>query len=169
MRIVVSDSSCLIDLRKVSLLDALLKLPYEIVIPNTLFEDELLKFSDTQKRALIRGGLKVVDLPGERVLRAQELIRAVPQLSVNDGFAFALAEGHDDCILLTGDSHLRKLATKHKIEVHGILWALDQIHVNRVRSSRVVHAALCVLERDPTVRLPKTELAVYIKRYKTLR
>lgn len=166
MRIVVSDSSCLIDLRKVSLLDALLKLPYEILIPNTLFEDELLKFSDAQKRALIRGGLKIVDLPGERVLRAQELIRAVPQLSVNDGFAFALAESHDGCILLTGDAHLRKLATKHKIEVHGILWTLDQIHVNRIKTSRVVYAALCALHGDPTVRLPKLELAAYIKRYK---
>ena len=56
MRIVVSDSSCLIDLRKVSLLEALLELPYEFVIPNTLFEDELLKFTVAQKHALIRRG-----------------------------------------------------------------------------------------------------------------
>jgi len=55
MRIVVSDSSCLIDLRKVSLLDAFLKLPYEILIANTLFEEELLKFTGVQKRALLRG------------------------------------------------------------------------------------------------------------------
>jgi len=39
MRIVVSDSSCLIDLRKVSMLDSLLRLPYEFLIPNTLFEE----------------------------------------------------------------------------------------------------------------------------------
>jgi len=44
MRIVVSDSSCLIDLKKASLLGVFLSLPYEILIPNTLFEDELLKF-----------------------------------------------------------------------------------------------------------------------------
>jgi predicted nucleic acid-binding protein len=169
MRIVVSDSSCLIDLRKVSLLDALLKLPFEILIPNTLFEDELLKFTDAQKRALIRGGLKVVDLPGERVLRAQQVIRAVPQLSVNDGFAFVLAESHDGCILLTGDAPLRELAVKHKIEVHGILWTLDQIHTNRLRTARVLHAALRAMDRDPTVRLPKRELAAYIKRYEALR
>ena len=64
MRIVVSDSSCLIDLRKVSLLDALLRLPFEFLIPNTLFEDELLKFTAAQKKALLRGGLQVIDLPG---------------------------------------------------------------------------------------------------------
>ena len=56
MRIVVSDSSCLIDLRKASLLDALVRLPYELLIPNTLFEDELLKFTAEQKRALLGGG-----------------------------------------------------------------------------------------------------------------
>src|SRR5271157_3965705 len=119
MRIVVSDSSCLIDLRKASLLDAFLQLPYEILIPNTLFEEELLKFTETQKRAMLRGGLKVVDLPGERVLRAQEIVRAAPQLSAHDGFAFALAESHPGCILLTGDRYLRTLAASSKIRVHG--------------------------------------------------
>jgi hypothetical protein len=97
MRIIVSDSSCLIDLRKASLLDAFLKLPYEILIPNTLFEDELLKFTDAQKRELIRAGMKVMDLPGESVLRAQQLLRSTPQLSIHDGFALALAENHAGC------------------------------------------------------------------------
>jgi hypothetical protein len=64
MRIVVSDSSCLIDLRKASLLDTFLRLPYEFLIPNTLFEEELLKFTAAQKKALIHSGLKVMDLPG---------------------------------------------------------------------------------------------------------
>ena len=74
MRIVVSDSSCLIDLRKASLLDAFLKLPFEILIPNTLFEEELLKFTEAQKRAMLRGGLKVIDLPGERVALVRQTV-----------------------------------------------------------------------------------------------
>jgi hypothetical protein len=56
MRIVVSDSSCLIDLRKVSMLELLLRFPYEFLIPNTLFEEELLKFTAAQKQALIVSG-----------------------------------------------------------------------------------------------------------------
>jgi len=91
MRIVVSDSSCLIDLRKASLLDIFLRLPYELLIPNTLFEEELLKFTAVQKAALVRGGLKVIDLPGDRVLRAQQVVRKVPTISVHDGFAFLTA------------------------------------------------------------------------------
>jgi hypothetical protein len=43
MRLIVSDTSCLIDLRKASLLQALIRLPYEIGIPDVLFE-ELVRF-----------------------------------------------------------------------------------------------------------------------------
>src|ERR1700752_3368709 len=107
MRIIVSDSSCLIDLRKASLLDVFLRLPYEVLIPNILFDDELLKFSKTQKQGLIRGGLKVMDLPGESVLRAQRIARDNARLSIHDAFALALAEHCPGCILLTGDGQLR--------------------------------------------------------------
>jgi len=169
MRIVVSDSSCLIDLRKVSLLDTFLRLPYEFLIPNTLFEEELLKFTAAQETSLIHGGLKVMDLPGERVLRAQEVLRKIPQLSVHDGFAFALAESYPGCILLTGDSKLRTLATQHAMEVHGVLWVLDEIYRIRLTSAATLLAALRIFAADPTVRLPRRELGVYIKRYEKLK
>ena len=142
MRIVVSDSSCLIDLRKASLLDIFLRLPYEFLIPNTLFEEELLKFTAAQKKDLVRGGLKVMDLPGERVLRAQQVARIIPQLSVHDAFAFALAETHPGCMLLTGDGGLRAFAVQHKMEVHGVLWILDEIHRCKITTVANLRAAL---------------------------
>jgi predicted nucleic acid-binding protein len=169
MRIVVSDTSCLIDLRKVSLLDTFLRLPYEFLIPNTLFEEELLKFTAAQKKALIHSGLKVTDLPGERVSRAQEVLRKIPQLSVHDGFAFALAESHPGCILLTGDSKLRTLATQHAMEVHGVLWVLDEMYRIRLTPAATLLAALRTFSTDPTVRLPRRELRVYIKRYEKMK
>lgn len=156
MRIAVSDSSCLIDLRKTSLLDVFLKLPFEILIPNTLFEEELLKFTEAQKRALLRGGLKVIDLPGESVLRAQLVVKAAPQLSVHDGFAYALAETHPGCVLLTGDGS-------------GFLWVIDQIHQHRLSTAKTLCEALRLLAGDPAVRLPRKELAAYLKRYEELR
>ena len=168
MHIIVSDSSCLIDIRKAALIDAFLKLPYEILIPNTLFEDELLKFTDVQKRALISGGIKIIDLPGDSVLRAQQAVREVPQLSIHDGFAFALAESHQSCILLTGDRNLRAFATDRKIEVHGLLWVIDQLHRNNLVAVKVLLAALQLFDEDPTVRLPTRELAAYMRRYQAL-
>lgn len=49
MRLIVSDSSCLIDLRKASLLEAFLELPYQALIPDALFEEELVRFTPAQK------------------------------------------------------------------------------------------------------------------------
>ena len=134
MRIIVSDSSCLIDLRKGALLDVFLQLPYEVLIPNVLFEEELLKFTDEQKQSLVRGGIQVMDLPGESVLRAQAIARGCPHLSTHDGFAFALAESIEGCILLTGDGRLRALAEEHEIEVRGLLWVIDEIYANGLAS-----------------------------------
>jgi predicted nucleic acid-binding protein len=169
MRIVVSDSNCIIDLRKVSLLDIFLTLPYEILIPDLLFEEELLKFTEAQKRALVKGGLKVIDMPGERVLRAQQVIRSNPRLSVHDGFALSLAESNPDCILLTGDGCLRELALTQKIEVNGFLWIIDEMHRHELSVAEHLCAALRVLLSDPAVRLPKRELAAFIRRYENLK
>ena len=81
MRIIVSDNSCLIDLRKVSLLGAFVRLPYEI---SAELRPELCRYR--------MGGLKVMDVPGESVFRAQQVISDRPGLSIHDGFAFVLAE-----------------------------------------------------------------------------
>jgi predicted nucleic acid-binding protein len=165
LRIVVSDASCLIDLRKVSLLEPFLRLPYECLIPDTLFDEELLKFSAAQKKSLLRGGLKVVELPGAGVMRAREIVRDFPHLSIHDGFAFALAESRPGCILLTGDGPLRAFARRRKIEVHGVLWVIDELGAHKISAVGMLHAALQAMAKDPTVRLPAHELAAYLKRY----
>ena len=140
-------------------------MPYELLIPNTLFEEELLKFSAAQKKALLRGGLKIVDLPGESVLRARQVARELPHLSIHDGFAYALAESRPGCILLTGDGALRALARRQKIEVHGVLWVIDELHAHAISAAGTLLTALQALASDQTVRLPPQDLAAYLKRY----
>jgi len=54
---VISDASCLIDLRKAGLLRALLRLPRTFVIPETLFEAELRSLAKPEKLALRKSGL----------------------------------------------------------------------------------------------------------------
>jgi predicted nucleic acid-binding protein len=164
MRIIVSDSSCLIDLRKASLLQTFLKLPYDILIPNTLFEEELLKFT-TEEKALLSSGLQIMDLPGENVLRAQHVVSNMPHLSIHDGFAFALAEMCPGCILLSGDNGLRTLAEEHAIEVRGVLWVVDEIYRTGLVGAENILTVLRLFADDPTVRLPRRVLGAYMKRY----
>ncbi len=169
MRTLVSDGCCLNDLGKASLVDAFLKLPYEILIPNTLFEGDLLTFTAAQKQALIREGMKVIDLPGESVLRARQVVRDTPQLPIHDGFTFALAERSAGCILLAGSANLHTLATSHDIDVHGVLWVIDEIHQNDLSTAESLYEALLFLAEDHTVSLLRNELTVYIRRYDSLR
>ena len=166
MRLIVSDSSCLIDLRKASLLEAFLELPYEVLIPDALFEEELVPFTPAQKDLLLQGGLKVVELPAKSVIRARAVASEHPQLSIHDAFAFALAESCEDCMLLTGDGGLRALAERNRLEVHGTLWVIDQIHNLGLAPTRVLLAVLRDFTHDPSVRLPRREVAARIRRYK---
>jgi predicted nucleic acid-binding protein len=96
-------------------------------------------------------------------------MRDTPQLSIHDGFALALAEDNDGCILLTGDGTLRVLAASSGIEVHGVLWVIDQIYANGLATAQLLHAALLLFEQDTAVRLPARELISCIKRYERLR
>jgi hypothetical protein len=158
MRIIIGDTNALIDLRKAALLEALLWLPYEFQVPDLLYEDELLSIPVGEKRSLRRQGLRVVSLSGERMERTIELERAHPALRLYDCAAMALAQATPDCILLSGDSGLRAVATQHAIEVHGVLWAFDQIHRHETASAAILEAALGIWEADVTVWLPAAEL-----------
>ena len=58
MRVIVSDSSCIIDLGKSSLVRAVLQLPYTFVMPDVLFDDELLSFGPVGKRSSVRSAFR---------------------------------------------------------------------------------------------------------------
>ena len=145
-----------------------MSLPYEIMMPDTLFEEELLKFSETEKTILLEGGMKVTELPGEGVLRAQEIESGFPALSIHDCFAFTLAERNPGCILLTGDNRLRNVATNHEIDVHGVLWAIDEMQVAETAPVPALITALEMFETEETVHIPLREIRNFIKRFRTL-
>jgi predicted nucleic acid-binding protein len=128
----------------------------------------LLKFTAEEKKALLRTGLQVMDLPADRVLRAREVVRILPRLSIHDGFAFALAESHSSCILLTGDDWLRQFALQYRIEVHGVLWVIDEIYRNALRTPAQLVPALRLFADNSTVRLPRRLLYTYIRHYENV-
>ena len=101
-------------------------------------------------------------------MRAQELELQFPSLTIHDCFAFSLAEEHPGCILLTGDKKLRSVANDHMIEVHGVLWVIDEIHKSATCETSNLLSALEIFEGDPTVHLPIREVRSYIRRFRTL-
>lgn len=163
MRIIISDASALIDLSKVRLLEALVALPYEFVIPDVIYEKELLRIEPYTRDNLRVLGFQIGSLDGAQVSRAIAFNHAHAALSVEDCFAFVLAEDTEGCILLTGDGRLRARAEERAIETHGVLWACDEMDGRGTLAPRALYVALQALAQDPLVRLPRAELQARLR------
>jgi len=167
-RVVVNDASCLIDLRKVGLVRAMLRLPYHFTVALPIRENELLDFEPDEWRQLEDAGLEVVDLTSEQVGRAFEHRARYATLSAEDCFSLTLAEDPAGPILLTGDAALRRVAEGLSVEVHGVLWVVDELHRLSVKAPAELCRCLETWRDDPLVRLPKVGLATRIRTLSSL-
>ena len=158
MRVVISDSSVLIDLAKVKLIEITLALPYEFIIPDVIFADELIDLQHYKREQLLELGFKTGSLDGKQVGIALQYGFNYKPLTTNDCFALVLAESIEQAILLTGDGDLRKTAQKHKVETHGIIWLCEQIRENQRGDDKILRTALEILRDDPRSRIPSREL-----------
>jgi predicted nucleic acid-binding protein len=111
-RLLVSDTSVLIDLERGQLLQTTFKLPTPLAVPDVLYEREL---RATNGEVLLTLGLQVLSLDGAGVALAQTYLAQARGLSVADAFALALAKsgGH---VLVCGDRALKALADAESIE-----------------------------------------------------
>ena len=122
MKILVSDTSVLIDLERGGFLDSCFRLPFEFAVPDLLYARELADFGGPE---LVARGLRVEALTGDEVTAAQTVRVAHPKLSVPDAYAYSLASARG-WILLTGDGELRAIAKAEEVPFFGVLWILDQ-------------------------------------------
>ena len=99
-RVVVSDSSVLIDLERGSFFPAAFALRLEFCVPDLLYRRELEPYGGDRLRAM---GLRVLELDDIGVSQAVRYRQAVAALSLSDAFALALAH-RTGSTLLTGDA-----------------------------------------------------------------
>jgi len=157
MRIVVNDSSALIDLKKGGLLEILVELRFEFVVSDALLADELLSFTKSEI-AFLRRKMTVVSLNGEEINRVAEAQSSSPALSFHDCVSLIIAKRETGCILLTGDRRLRAKAEAAKVECHGVLWVVEEITKGKLASPKALIKALEAWRDDSTVHLPTSEL-----------
>jgi hypothetical protein len=160
--LLVSDTSVLIDLQRGGFLEALFRLPYDVGVPDVLFEREI---KDWVNPALQPLGLQILVLDGDGVALAQRYRADERRLSLPDAFALALAKvgGHT---LLAGDSSLRSLGEEEGVACHGVLWVLDELERIGLATSEELASGLTAIAGHPRCRLPKTEIQARLKRYR---
>lgn len=154
IRVLVADTSVLIDLERSGLLEAAFKLPYEFVVPDLLYKRELRDYNGTHLRGL---GLRVEELDGDDLRLALTYRQQVPRLSLPDAFALTLAKT-GDYILLSGDEPLRELAGAENVECHGVLWVFHEMHARVVCGAKDLHTGLTAIGDHSRCRLPRREV-----------
>lgn len=166
-RVVIKDTSCVIDLWKGGVLDATLTLPYRFVIALPVKESEMLDLKAADWRRLTAAGLQIVDVDEAGVTEAFALRGRFRNLSAEDCFSLVLARAHQGSILLTGDSQLRNVSHDHfGIEVHGVLWIADQLKTHNCATDSELAACLQSWQDDPTCSVPSSLIVQRLRRLK---
>lgn len=161
MQVLVSDTSVLIDIQRASLLARLFSLPYDFVVPDLLYETELIEWMGPE---LLELGLQVTELEPHEIVQATTLKRAKAALSTPDVFAFCLA-AERGWTLLTGDGALRKEAERQELSMHGVLWLFDELERHEVCELDVLRTGLETLRDHHRCRLPADEIESRLNRY----
>jgi hypothetical protein len=164
MRILVSDTSVLIDLERGQLLEATFALTWEFAVPDLLYKRELRSHNGPE---LLRLGLRVESLGGDGVQIALDFQTRVPALSLADSFALALAK-INRWTLLAGDGELRNLAAIEAVEYHGVLWVFDQLLAQRAVAAEMLHRSLTTIANHPRCRLPVRDVRERLEQYARL-
>ncbi len=154
MKILVSDTSVLVDLERANLLYACFRLPYEFAVPDLLYKKELADFGGPE---LIARGLRIEELTGDEVAAAQHVRWIRPMLSLPDAFAYALASSRA-WRLLTGDGELRALAQVERVTFHGVLWVLDSLFDAQIAEAEIIVTGLEAIAAHPRCRLTRGDI-----------
>lgn len=163
MKVLVSDSSILIEFAKRELLGKMFDLEFEFAVPDLLFHEELIDLGPYARQDLLEYGLRVEPLDAEGLQSANAYQVERPALSLVDSFALALAD-LQDWQLLTEDRTMRNVAESKGIVCLGALWIFDRMLDACILPTSQARVALDSMYDDPRCPVAKDELVVRIRR-----
>ncbi len=162
--IAIKDANILIDCAEIELLDAVFQLPLVFKTTDFIWQEILVANQQDYIQPYIRAErLKVTSFTADEVLAISQLQYESTGISIEDSSALYLAR-KDSAILLTGDGKLRRVAQQTGIQVHGIIWLLDEV----LRYALIDTASACKkikLLKSKNPRLPAHALQERIRQW----
>lgn len=127
MQFISSDTNIWIDFNVIGCIDVpfLLRENYAFLMSGETIDAELLFPSGFRERLLDCGLIRTELNEAEFILSLQYLEKYT-RISQYDAYALAIAKNRK-IMLLSGDKALKKAALAESVEVHGILWVIDQL------------------------------------------
>ena len=162
MKVLVSDSSILIEFAKREILDKMFALDFEFAVPDLLLHEELIDLGSFSRQDLLGYGLRVEPLDAEGLQVASVYQAERPALSLVDSFALALAD-LQEWQLLTEDRTMRNAAQSKRITCLGALWVFDRILNAGILSHYQALAVLEAMWDDPRCPVPKDDIITRIR------
>jgi len=150
-QVYISDTNIWIDLRNAGLLDALFDLPFTLCCTDFVLGE----LEDFDHDHLLAMGLVVETLDEQATAALFPLMQAHNNSSLADLSCYQLAQ-QTGRPLLTGDGRLRKQAKADGLQVHGVLWLLDQLVAHQVIGPKNAAGHLQSM-LDSGARLPAAE------------
>lgn len=160
MKKLILDTTVCLDLFHGDLLRTVLKLPYEIGIPDVIAAELI----SPPGSLLIGMGYSIYTIPESVIEEISLLRKKSAKPSTNDLFALLSAKLQAG-ILVTGDDALRTIASEEGILVHGILWLLDEfVHYKILGQSEAAEAMERMIEAGAW--LPRRECQLRLKKWR---
>ena len=133
----ILDTSILIDVHCGDLLKKICKLDADFIAADGIIPE----LKEPGFEDVLSAGLRFISFSPTDIKEIPNYKRIHPSLSIYDIFSLILAR-QTGGILLTGDSHLRNIATKYGLPVHGTLWLIDELVINNIISPKTATESL---------------------------
>lgn len=164
MKKAVQDANIIFDLFNIDLLHAFFILEIKVFITDFI-AGEINK--SEQKEVIYKyistGEIIVLNTTPEEIIELIAIRNQTRGLSLSDCSILFHAQ-KNKAFILTGDNTLRKYAESNQIEVHGILWVLDELIREEQISEKKAYLKLTQL-METNLRLPKKECEKRLKKW----
>ncbi len=159
--LIINDANILIDIEVSGLTALVFELEYHFAVSDILYQEEIEPYTTEFKQTALKA-ISFDEGTNSLLLEKIAVYKEIA-LSRNDISAMVLAI-KNECILLTGEKLLRDTAENEGIEVHGILWLMEELFNNEIIDIEAVENAYERM-REENSRLPWVEVERQLRRF----
>lgn len=150
MHYLITDTSILVDLERLGLLQHAGRLSHKLHIVDIVLKVEC----SFNERQIIDCGFNIVSMSGDELLEAYRIEADTGKITIYDSMSYIFAREHG-MVLATGDGPLRRLADNTGVKYVGLLWFIKEMSLQGIIKHEAAKQALVTIKLDKRFRIPE--------------